>query len=118
MLSGGSHPKPVHPNAIRVLSARGIDISERHSKPLAQFDGQHFDHVITLCDRVREACPEFSGRAEAIHWSIEDPSGAAGANSATYPVFRSLAAELDARIGFLIARIDQHHKETDNHARN
>ena len=29
--SAGSHPKPLHPTAVRVMAERGIDISSRHS---------------------------------------------------------------------------------------
>jgi ArsR family transcriptional regulator, arsenate/arsenite/antimonite-responsive transcriptional repressor / arsenate reductase (thioredoxin) len=107
VVSGGSQPKPIHPNAIRALAERGIDITGRHSKPLAQFDGQHFDYVVTLCDRVREVCPEFAAVTRTIHWSVDDPSSARGGNRATYPVFRALTAELESRIGFLIALIDE-----------
>jgi ArsR family transcriptional regulator, arsenate/arsenite/antimonite-responsive transcriptional repressor / arsenate reductase (thioredoxin) len=104
--SAGSHPKPIHPNAIRVLSELGIDISGARSKPVAQFRGRHFDFVITLCDKVREVCPEFPGQPRAMHWSIEDPSRLPGSLRATMPVFRAAAADLDSRIGFLISLID------------
>lgn len=106
VVSGGSHPKPIHPNAIRVLAERGIDIRGRRSKSVDEFAGQSFDVVVTLCDKVREACPELSTRAQAIHWSIADPSRAPGGNRATYPVFSALATELETRIGFLLALID------------
>ena len=33
VVSAGSHPKPIHPNAIRVLADIGIDISAARSKP-------------------------------------------------------------------------------------
>ncbi len=106
VVSGGSHSKPIHPNAIKVLAEHGIDISNRRSKPLTQFEDQHFDFVVTLCDRVREVCPEFPTGAQAIHWSIEDPSRTPGTDRATHPVFRALAAELESRIGYLIALIN------------
>ncbi len=35
--SAGSHPKPLHPNAVRVMAERGIDISTRTSKHLDRF---------------------------------------------------------------------------------
>ena len=57
--SAGSHPKPLHPNAVRVMRERGIDIAGRRSKHLSEFTGRRFDYVISLCDRVREVCPEF-----------------------------------------------------------
>lgn len=116
VVSAGSHPKPVHPNAIKVLAERGIDISGARSKPLALFSGRHFDYVITLCDRVREVCPEFLGNGQKMHWSIEDPSRAPGTLRATLPAFRTLAAELESRIGFLTSLIDnQSQKETARH---
>src|SRR5262249_52150232 len=71
--SAGSLPKPLHPNAVRAMRARGIDISQRTSKHLDRFRRTSFDHVISLCDRVREVCPEFAGAPETIHWSIADP---------------------------------------------
>src|SRR6266545_6117660 len=36
-VSAGSHPKPLHPNAVRVLAERGIDIAGRRSKHLREF---------------------------------------------------------------------------------
>jgi ArsR family transcriptional regulator, arsenate/arsenite/antimonite-responsive transcriptional repressor / arsenate reductase (thioredoxin) len=99
--SAGSHPKPLHPHAVRVMREHGIDISSRRSRHLSVFDGQHFDYVITLCDRLREICPEFPAPAEVIHWSIPDPAAGEGA----YQAFRAVAADLRTRIGFLLARI-------------
>ncbi len=103
--SAGSAPKPVHPNAVQVLAERGLDIRERRSKSFAEFAGQRFDYVVTLCDKVRERCPEFADD-ETIHWSVEDPSDAAGTDRQTLPRFRRTAEELDGRIGFLVALID------------
>ena len=37
--SAGSHPKPLHANAVRVLSERGIDIAGRRSKHLVNSSG-------------------------------------------------------------------------------
>src|SRR5918995_5612533 len=59
--SAGSYPKPLHPNAVLVMRERGIDIAGRCSKHLSEFAGERFDYVISLCDRVREVCPEFPG---------------------------------------------------------
>jgi len=101
-----SHPKPIHPNAIRVLAELGIDISDAQSKPIAQFSGRRFDYVITLCDTVREICPKFPGQRRTMHWSIEDPSRTLGTPRATLPAFRAVASDLESRIGFLISLID------------
>jgi ArsR family transcriptional regulator, arsenate/arsenite/antimonite-responsive transcriptional repressor / arsenate reductase (thioredoxin) len=105
--SAGSHPKPLHPNALRVMRARGIDLTGRRSKHLGEFAAQRFDHVISLCDRVREVCPEFPGGPELIHWSIPDPAREPGSNDETLPAFERTATELCTRIRFLIEAIEQ-----------
>jgi ArsR family transcriptional regulator, arsenate/arsenite/antimonite-responsive transcriptional repressor / arsenate reductase (thioredoxin) len=101
--SAGSRPKPVHPNAVRVMREAGIDLSSRRSKHLSVFAADSFDHVITLCDRVREVCPEFPGHPGYAHWSIADPAASGGSDEQTYPHFKRLAAELETRVGYLLA---------------
>jgi protein-tyrosine-phosphatase len=104
--SAGSHPKPLHPNAVRVMrDEHAIDLAGQRSKHLSVFAQQRFDRVISLCDRVREVCPEFPGHPETVHWSIPDPAAglAAGDDEASYPAFRQTADELATRIGFMLA---------------
>ena len=102
--SAGSHPKPLHPNAVRVMrDEHGIDLAGHASKHLDVFADQRFDWVISLCDRVREVCPEFPGHPETIHWSIPDPAAGEADDDASYPAFQQTAAELETRIGFLLA---------------
>ena len=99
--SAGSRPKELHPDAVLVMREHGIDISGRRAKHLDEFTGRRFDYVITLCDRVREVCPEFPGPPQAVHWSIADPSG----DPDGYDAFRRVADELRTRIGFLLAQL-------------
>jgi ArsR family transcriptional regulator, arsenate/arsenite/antimonite-responsive transcriptional repressor / arsenate reductase (thioredoxin) len=115
-VSAGSHPKPLHPDAVRVMGARGIDISGRRSKHLSQFAGERFDYVISLCDRVREVCPEFPGGPELIHWSIPDPAREPGPDEETLPAFEHTAAELETRISFLIEAIKATRQEVTERA--
>jgi protein-tyrosine-phosphatase len=105
--SGGSHPKSVHPNAVRVMRDRGIDLSERWSKHLSRFARRRFDYVITLCDRVREVCPEFPGHPERIDWSIADPAFEGNTDDESYPAFERTAAEIETPVRFLLHRIRQ-----------
>jgi protein-tyrosine-phosphatase/DNA-binding transcriptional ArsR family regulator len=111
--SAGSHPKPLHPGAVRVMRERGIDLAGRRSKHLGEFTGRRFDYVISLCDRVREVCPEFPGAPQAIHWSVRDPAREPGAG---LPAFERTAAELETRIGFLIQAIEHTTQEVLEHA--
>ena len=50
------------PTRCASCAERGIDISGERAKHVSEFAGERFDHVITLCDRVREVCPEFPAR--------------------------------------------------------
>ncbi|MDO8289642.1 MAG: ArsR family transcriptional regulator [Parvibaculum sp.] len=103
--SAGSHPKPMHPNAVRVMrDEHGLDLSGHVSKHLDVFADQHFDRVISLCDQVREVCPPFPGHPETIHWSIINPA-TGGSDEATYPLFQQTATEIKTRIEFLIAKL-------------
>jgi ArsR family transcriptional regulator, arsenate/arsenite/antimonite-responsive transcriptional repressor / arsenate reductase (thioredoxin) len=104
--SAGSHPKPLHPNAVQVMRERGIDLAGRRSKHLSEFTGRRFDYVISLCDRVREVCPDFPGTPQAIHWSVRDPAREPGTDDETLPAFERTAAELETRIGFLLKAIE------------
>jgi ArsR family transcriptional regulator, arsenate/arsenite/antimonite-responsive transcriptional repressor / arsenate reductase (thioredoxin) len=100
--SAGSHPKVLHPNAVRVMAERGIDISECTTKPLARVARRRFHRVITLCDKVREICPQFPGDPLAVHWSIADPA-TSGDDAASYPAFEQVADEIDDRVALLLA---------------
>lgn len=99
--SAGSHPKTLHPDAVRVMAERGIDISGQPTKSVDRFARTRLDHVITLCDRVREVCPELPGRPAYAHWSMPDPA----AEGAGYPAFERTAQELETRISHLIPRL-------------
>lgn len=96
--SAGSQPKPVHRYAVAAMAEHGIDLSAARAKHLDTFIRHRFDYVITLCDRVREVCPEFPGDPQPIHWSIPDPAQDPGG----YPAFQRTATELTDRIGFLL----------------
>jgi protein-tyrosine-phosphatase/DNA-binding transcriptional ArsR family regulator len=103
--SAGSHPKPLHPAAVRVMRERGIELAGRRSKHLSEFSGQRFDSVISLCDRVREVCPEFPGHPEPVHWSIPNPAEESPGDMAADSAFEWTARELTGRISFLLELI-------------
>ena len=114
--SAGSHPKPLHPNAVRVMAERGVDISGRATKSFTRFERQRFDRVITLCDKVREICPELPGSPIKAHWSIADPAAAGDTDHATYPAFEHVADEIDARVALLLADLGTPPLERTAHA--
>ena len=78
--------------------------------------GSRFDLVVTLCDRVREICPELPGEPVTAHWSLADPAAAPGAtDDETYPAFVRTADELEARVDVLLAQLA--HRSQEQHQR-
>lgn len=110
--SAGSRPKPrLHPHAVRVLrEAFDVDISGQHPRHLDAVADRRFDHVITLCDKAREACPEFGHRPRLAHWSIPDPATASDTDQASYPTFQRTAADVDTRIRHLLPVLATNHR--------
>lgn len=102
--SAGSHPRErIHPSVVRVLAEDyGIDITGQPTRHLNATTGRRFDYVITLCDKVREVCPEFPGHTRHIHWSIPDPAPHDTRGRAADAAVRRTAHDIDARIGHLL----------------
>ena len=113
--SAGTHPRGLQPEAVRVMRDRGVDIGNRRSKHLSEFTADRFDYVISLCDRVREVCPDFPGAPFVAHWSIPDPAADSDATSdATRgEVFARTADVLTTRVQFLLAAIENAPHEGD-----
>jgi ArsR family transcriptional regulator, arsenate/arsenite/antimonite-responsive transcriptional repressor / arsenate reductase (thioredoxin) len=113
--SAGSHPKTLDPNAVRVMAERGVDISGRSTKSLTRFARSRFDRVITMCDKVREICPEFPGAPIAAHWSVADPAAAGESDEATYAAFQRVATEIDDRVTLLLADLQTQQTKGAHH---
>jgi arsenate reductase len=86
--SAGTSPSKVRSEAIVVMRELGIDISAHRSKHVSEFDGQHFDAVITVCDNVKESCPVFPGAVKRLHHSFEDPAALQGSEEERLALFR------------------------------
>ena len=104
MASAGSRPKPrLHLNAVRVLHDEfGIDITGQRPRHLDTLSGRRFDYVVSLCDKAREACPDFPDDSRRVHWSIPDPAAAGDTDETTYPAFQHSATDIDTRIRRLL----------------
>ena len=102
-VSAGTKPSIVRPEAIAVMSELGIDISSHRSKHVREFDSQHFDYVITVCDNVNESCPIFPDDTARMHWSLPDPAAVEGSETERLTAFRhvrdALAKQLRGFIG-------------------
>ena len=76
----------------------GIDISRHRSKSLAEFEGETFDYVITLCGSAKENCPLFFGGVERIHIGFDDPARATGSDEEIMAAFRRVRDEIRGRL--------------------
>jgi arsenate reductase (thioredoxin) len=94
VFSAGTRPGQVRPEAIAVMSELGIDISSYQSKGVDEFIGQHFEYILTVCDKARESCPIFPGQVISIHQSFDDPAGIQGSDEERLEVFRRVRDEL------------------------
>jgi ArsR family transcriptional regulator, arsenate/arsenite/antimonite-responsive transcriptional repressor / arsenate reductase (thioredoxin) len=109
--SAGSHlAAQVHPLAVRVMEHTGLDMSQAHPKHFDEFRGQHFDAIVTVCDRVREVCPVFPDDPERIHWSFSDPSLVEGPEEIRYHAFEQTSLQLATRLRLLITLLEKEHR--------
>ncbi|PRX44928.1 protein-tyrosine-phosphatase [Prauserella shujinwangii] len=105
--SAGTRPQPhLHPDTARVLrDTFGIDIAGQRPRAVDTMRQHRFDHVITLCDKAREALPEFEHEPRRAHWSVPEP----GTDH-----FHRTAADIDTRIRHLLPVLDTtHHEPTE-----
>jgi arsenate reductase len=110
VFSAGTKPVGVNPLAIEVMREKGIDISRQRSKSVAEFAGQAFAVVITVCDHAAEQCPVFPGAPQRLHWSLPDPAAVQGAAEEKRKAFRIVRDELERRISsFLKSEISSNH---------
>jgi protein-tyrosine-phosphatase len=111
--SAGNEPAPrVHPLAIWAMEAIGINMHEQYPKHFERYQGQHFDAIVTVCDRVREVCPTFPDDPERIHWSFPDPASAIGEETSQYAVFERMGMQLTFRLRLLMSVLKREHSKT------
>jgi arsenate reductase (thioredoxin) len=105
VVSAGTQPKPLHPDAVRSMREIGLDISKQRSKPVDPFLHMPFDYVVTLCDSAQEICPNVPGAAKRIHWSLPDPAAINGPDTVRLQAFREVREQLSVHIEELLADI-------------
>ena len=81
--SAGSVATEVRPLAIRALAEIGVDIRSQRSKTAAEYEGDQFDWVVTVCTDALESCPYFPGARDRDHWDLADPAAATGTERGT-----------------------------------
>ena len=92
--SAGTKPGVVRAEAIAVMKEVDIDITAHRSKHVEEFNGQHFDYVLTVCDNAKEGCPVFFGTATRLHHNFNDPAVVEGPQEKRRAAFRIVRDEI------------------------
>lgn len=111
VLSAGSHPTIIHPDAIDAMDAMGIDIRHQQSSDLNNIVEQSFDYVITVCDKAREICPTFPNSGTPMHWSFPDPVIIQN-DKERIRAFQKTAQQLKSRIEYFLSTLPTTHEES------
>jgi protein-tyrosine-phosphatase len=102
--SAGARPaERVNPYALDTLREFGIPWSGHSPRSVDGLEREHWDYVITVCDRAKEACPIFPAQPVLAHWSLPDPAEVAGDDVTKRAAFRDAFVELSRRIDLLLA---------------
>jgi PAS domain S-box-containing protein len=109
--SAGVTAEGVHPMAVRVMQAAGVDISRHKSKTVADLGQVTFDLIVTLCEIAEKYCSDsiapsddakksslFIGMPIRLHWVVPDPAKAGGNQERKLGVFRSVRDQLKENI--------------------
>ena len=98
--SSGLEASRVHPTAIEVMSAIGVDISNQTSDPLSNFTAEDYDAVISMCGCGVNLPPEWLTQAVFEDWDLEDPDGK------SIEIFHRVRDEIKERVTNLIDRLE------------
>jgi arsenate reductase len=104
VLSAGTEPRGLNPQAVKTMKEIGIDISDHRSKGIDELPVHRFDYVITVCDKAREASPNFPSQSARFHWSIDDPAEVRGSAEVRRRAFRHVRERLaDLILQFVVS---------------
>jgi arsenate reductase len=102
--SAGSSPAArVNPYAIQALRESGIEWDGRPPRGIAGLEREHWDFLITVCDRAKEACPVFPGQPVLAHWGMADPAAVEGDEAAKRAAFARTLADINLRMDELLS---------------
>jgi arsenate reductase len=106
--SAGSNPTGrVNPLAMAQLSEWSGSEAPR-SKSWDEFltpDAVPLDIVLTVCGNAGQACPQFPGTPQRVHWGLPDPAAVDGNDELKRQAFAECHHSLSERISGLVAHL-------------
>lgn len=73
VFSAGTAPEDVDPRTLLALDAFGLPSAGLTSKSVTDLQDQHFDYVISLCDKAHQECKTWPGSGVVMAWDFSDP---------------------------------------------
>jgi arsenate reductase len=95
--SAGMEPSRLNPFAVAAMQEKGIDISDHRSKAFDENLARRMDVVVTVCGNADERCPVLPPEVKKLHWPLEDPAAAKGADAEILAKFREIRDLIEAR---------------------
>lgn len=71
--SAGTEPEEIDPRTLSALQDFGVATTGLWSKALSSLSEQHFDYVISLCDKAHRECRNWPGAGVVMAWDFPDP---------------------------------------------
>jgi len=105
--SAGLTASEIDQRTLEALEHIGVDASGLRSKSIDEFQGQEFDHVITLCDKSSEEASRMPSSDEVMTWNFEDPT-----TSEKHEPFRHALQEIHDRVKMFVTVTTRHHSPT------
>ncbi|MFI5208791.1 MAG: arsenate reductase ArsC [Gemmatimonadales bacterium] len=102
--SAGSKPAArVNPLAIEMLEQARIPWAGHPPRGLDGLEKEHWDFVITVCDKAKEACPVFPGQPVVAHWGMPDPAEVEGSDETKRKAFHDAFTLIRRRVELMVA---------------
>lgn len=108
VFSAGTAPKKIDRRTLTALADFGLSVKQLASKSVETFAGQHFDFVITLCDKARQECQSYPSSGQQLAWDFAAPT-----SRADKLPFQVTLSELNKRIAMFVLVQSKHKKKAN-----
>ena len=94
VFSAGIEAHGINPYMKKAMEKLNYSLDGHTSNTMDEYDGIHFDYVITVCDHAKDNCPYFKDATNRIHHSFEDPADAEGTDEQKMVVYEKVRDEI------------------------
>jgi len=94
VFSAGIEAHGINPYMKKAMENLNYSLEGHTSNTMDEYEGLHFDYVITVCDHAKNNCPYFKDATHRIHHSFEDPADAEGSDEEKMIVYEKVRDEI------------------------